>query len=315
VLALVREAGFDADALAREIGAPSLSARLLPAQAETLLARTLDRIGDPDLGLRLGAVVRPELFGIAGFAAMAAPTFGEALERLARFKRMLWIDQLELETIEEGQRVRAVIAGELHARLRADFELAFVVAFGRMVTDRAELKPRRVELRGTAPAAPRRAKYEALFRCPVEFEQRFDEVIFSRVDLRRPLVSHSPELSTLFNEHAERLLAESGSERASERARAAVRRLLRGEVPGVGEVARALGMSVRSLQRKLTAEGTSFAALLEGTRQEVACELLTHTASDVAEISFMLGFSSPNSFHRAFRRWKRMTPGEYRRRG
>jgi AraC-like DNA-binding protein len=148
----------------------------------------------------------------------------------------------------------------------------------------------------------------------VSFGQLADEAVFGGADLRRPLVSHSPELSALFNDRAEELLAESGGERASERVRAALRRLLRGEVPDVQAVARANGVSVRSLQRKLLAENTSFAALLDETRRDLACELLARTSSDVAEIAFVLGFSSPTSFHRAFKRWRRTTPLEYRRR-
>jgi AraC-like DNA-binding protein len=309
-LILFREQGADVEALAREVGAASASARLSPAQAEELVKKALDRVGHPELGLRAGASVRPELFGVAGFAAMSAPTLGEAFARLARFKRILWIDTLALVPVGEGLSVRAVLASVSHARLLADFELAFVIAFARVVTNSPELVPVRVGVRGTAPSY--RQRYEALFRCPIEFDAPEDEVIFATSDLTRALVSHAPELAPLFDERAEQLLAESTSERAGERVRAALRQV-RGEVPYVRDVARALGMSVRSLQRHLSAEGTSFAELLDDTRREVAHELLVRTDSDLAEISFLLGFVSPDSFYRAFKRWWRTTPLAHRR--
>lgn len=310
-LMALHEAGIDAGGLARELGVASVSGRLPVTQAEAFLERALDHVEDPAFGLVAGADVQPELFSVAGYAAMTAPTFGEALARLARFKRMLWIDGLEFTRSDVDGRVRVLLAGHArHARLRADAELAFIVAFGRRLTRYRQLSPLRVELRGPAP--PHRQQYEELFRCQVSFECPADEALFAAGDLRRPLVSHAPELARFFGDQAERTLEEHAGGRVEGRVRAELRRAL-GEGPRIDAVAASLGTSARTLQRQLAAERTSFAALLDETRCEVASELLARTSVDMAEISFMIGFSDPNVFYRAFKRWRGVTPLAYRR--
>jgi AraC-like DNA-binding protein len=78
-------------------------------------------------------------------------------------------------------------------------------------------------------------------------------------------------------------------------------------------VARALGMSERTLSRRLAAEGTSFRDVLDRVRSETATALLHDPGLSIAEIMFFLGYSEPASFHRSFRRWTGKTPRSYRR--
>lgn len=312
MLFALREAGVDVDALARQVGAPSAGARLTMAQGDALLDLALAQVGDPAYGLVAGARIQPELFGIAGLSAMAAPTFGAALARIERYKRMLSTDALELRPQGDTTVVRVHLARpeSPHARMRMDMEVAFLVSFGRVMT-RTRIVPRVVRLRGPAPAY--RERYDALLGGPVEFQQPVDELAFSALDMARPLVSSSPELVELYGTRAEQLLAETGGADLVEQVRAVLGRLLNGEEPGIGEVSRVLGLSERSLQRKLGEAGTSFAELLTRARREIARERLAKTDIDLAELSFVLGFSDPNSLHRAFKRWEGMTPLEYRR--
>jgi AraC-like DNA-binding protein len=308
----LRELGVDADAIAREVGAESASARMTVAQADALLDRALGHIEDPSAGLRVGARIQPELFGLAGLSAMAAPTFGAALARIERYKRLCSTDAIVLVPEGDTTVVRVLVARpeRPHARLRVDMECAFLVCFGRVMT-RTRIVPRELRLRGPVPAY--HARYAALFSCPVEFEQPVDTLRFSALDLARPLVSGSPELGELFRAQAERTLAETGGGDLVEQVRAVLRRLLNGEEPTLASVARGLGVSERGLQRKLGEASTSFAELLTQVRRDIARERLAQTDIDLAELSFLLGFSDPNSLHRAFKRWEGMTPLEYRR--
>jgi AraC-like DNA-binding protein len=89
-------------------------------------------------------------------------------------------------------------------------------------------------------------------------------------------------------------------------------RLLGGHNPDLGEVAKDLGMSIRTLQRRMTEEGTSFRRLLSGARLELAKHYLLDPSLDVAETACLLGYEDPNSFFRAFREWEGATPGEWR---
>jgi AraC-like DNA-binding protein len=312
VLAALGEQGVDVEALARRMGAPTASAPLTEPQIDLLLLAALEQVGDTGLGLTLGTQVRPELFGVVGFAAMSSATYGEALARMARYKHMVTGDRLVLLRSEEVARVRALMAASdpRLRRLRVDGELSFLIAFGRKLTGR-HLRPRRVALRGPAPAHAER--YGAFFECPVEFDQPFDEMTLEAGDLELPQVSSDPGLFSLFEQKAEQQLAAAeGSEGTAVRVREALRELLRGSAPDIAVVARRLATSERSLQRHLEEEGTCFQQLLEEVRCELARQYLTTTDMELGELSFLLGFSHPNSLHRAFKRWTGKTPLEYR---
>jgi AraC-like DNA-binding protein len=318
VLFALDAAGVDVAAQLRAIGVdvprPYVSVRLATTEVELFLARSLDCVSDPEFGLLAGSRIRPELFGVAGFAAMAAPTLGQALALLARYKRMLWTDTIELSCTATGTTVRTTTrtVDPRHARIRADAELASVMAMSRLFTAVQELHPLRVSLRGDVVA--RRDSYEAFFLCPVLFGQTSDELLFATTDVNRPLVTSAPELLPLFEDEAERLLKESGGDDIVERVEATLRGQFRGHVPRIETVAELLGTSRRSLQRRLAERGRSFSSLIDEVRRQVACELLARTDVEIAEISFLLGFAHPNALYRAFRRWEQTTPIEHRRR-
>ncbi|HYO69663.1 MAG TPA: AraC family transcriptional regulator ligand-binding domain-containing protein [Archangium sp.] len=309
---LLTEAGVDVESIARRLGAPSASSRLTPAQMDALLDQALVATGNAAFGLEVGADVRPELFGVVGLSAMAAPTLGAALGRFERYKRLFALDTLELVPGRDATRVRVHLARPEGptARVRADMEMVFLVAFGRRMT-RTRVVPRCVHLRGPRPAHHERL--EAFFNAPVEHGQESDSLLLSALDLARPLVSSNVELSGLLGPRAEQLLVESGGQDVVEQVRAVLRRMLNGDEPCMQEVARALGTSERSLQRRLSGARTSFVTLLGEVRRELARERLVHTDMEMAELSFLLGFSETSAFHRAFKRWEGMTPLEYRR--
>ena len=77
-------------------------------------------------------------------------------------------------------------------------------------------------------------------------------------------------------------------------------------------IASQLGMSERTLQRRLKEEGTSFQALLDRTRHYLARELLRNTRVPLTDVALQLGFSEPSTFFRAFKKWEGMTPGQFR---
>ena len=132
----LRELGVDADAIARELGAESASARMTVAQADALLDRAFARVEDPAAGLRVGGRIQPELFGLPGLSAMAAPTFGAALARIERYKRLCSTDAIVLVPEGDTTVVRVLVARPeaAHARMRVDMECAFLVCLDRKST-------------------------------------------------------------------------------------------------------------------------------------------------------------------------------------
>jgi AraC-like DNA-binding protein len=324
LLVALDQAGVDVARLAASCGleAAALEGRLNPAQAGQFLSAVVAAVPDPGFGLTVGATVHPELFGIVGFTAMSASTYGEALARIGRYKRLTTGDGFELLPAGDCTTVRLHLsdAAAPYARYKVDAQLAFLVAFGRLLTRRA-IRPERVAV--TFPPPSYRDRYAAFFACPVAFAAPANEVTLCSADLALPLISASPELGPLFVEQAEASLGAAAEIALASptgptgemvhRTRSFLRGALRGEPPDLDTVAQRLVTSPRTLQRRLRAEGSSFQQVLADVRLELARHYLTRTRLDSAEISYLLGFSHPHSFLRAFRRWTGMAPEEYRR--
>jgi AraC-like DNA-binding protein len=311
----LRDAGVDLTSAARAAGiAPARmngAADLAPDELAGLLEAVFSGTGDAAIGLRLGACVKPELFGVVGLAAISAPTYGAALARCARYKRLLTDLRVDVERHGERTAVRVDIAGAHgpSSRARIDAELAFFVCFGRRMTE-APVSPLELWVRSARP--PHAAEYRRLFECPVRFGQRTDTLWIPTAALETPLLAADSEVHTLLAATADRHLEEL-SDRMTARVRAVVESLLPEGPPSIDSVARRLAVSERSLQRGLHGEGTSFTELVDETRRALARRYLEEDRFAAVEISYLVGFSHPNSFYRAFRRWTGTTPEAYRR--
>jgi AraC-like DNA-binding protein len=165
------------------------------------------------------------------------------------------------------------------------------------------------------PPPANAARYQEVLGCPVHFNADELRLVIPRAVFDRPLRRADEQLFDYLERHAQALL-----ERAVERdtASALVRqtlcaRLREGE-PRQGDVARALALSERTLQRRLTEEGTSFAAILDEIRAELARMYLGDPNLAVFEVAYLVGYSEPSAFVRAFRRWTGTNPREYRQR-
>lgn len=314
VIAL-RDAGVDLTSATRAAGiAPDKlngAAELEPDDLARLLDAVFSGAGDPAIGLRLGACVKPELFGVVGLAAISAPSYGAALARCARYKRLLTDLRVDIERHGERTAVRVDIAGAHgpSARARIDAELAFFVCFGQRMTE-TPVAPLELWVRPARP--PHAAEYRRLFGCPVRLGQSADTLWLPTAALDTPLLAANAEIHTLLASTADRRLEEL-SDRLTTRTRAVIESLLPEGAPSIDRVARRLAVSERSLQRGLRGEGTSFTELMDATRRALACRYLEEERFAIIEISYLVGFSHPNSFYRAFRRWTGSTPEAYRR--
>lgn len=136
---------------------------------------------------------------------------------------------------------------------------------------------------------------------------------FAAEDADLPLITRSQSLwDTLEPNFTEQLAQRIGSSTMSGRIKQALAEALPGGSTTVEDMARKLNVSKRSLQRRLTEEGTSFQALLNETRFEMSERYLKSSALSVPEISYLLGFRDTSSFFRAFHGWTGTTPGDYR---
>ncbi|WP_167772829.1 AraC family transcriptional regulator [Ramlibacter humi] len=318
LLDAIRDAGVDPASLARRLGIEpaSLETGVSFADVDRFMLAAWEALADPAFGLKAGSRLRPERFGIVGIAAMSSPDLGTALKRKARYNRLVWGDVYEVDRRGDRAtiRVACVLPPRPYAQARIDMELASLLTFSRLVTGR-EVTPVAVTVRQAAPAY--RRLYGETFGCPVTFEAEDDSLVLRASDLDLPLVSANSSVGAALvaaaEAHLGRMVAPVEEDGFRPRAAQAVRRLLRGSEPTLDAVADQLHMSSRTVQRRLAEHGLSFTALLDEARRESALDYLRGHSVTAEEIAFLLGFATPSSFFRAFKRWTGRTPEAWRR--
>ena len=190
--------------------------------------------------------------------------------------------------------------------------MGFLVRIAREATG-TSLAPREVHFAHSAPDDP--AEHRAFFQAPLTFEEPVNQLLFTREELTRPFRSADPALSGVACRRLEKMLKQLPPSDDSTAAR--VRRLLLESLAhggaSAGEVARELGMSERTLHRRLRAEKTSFRRILDALRGALSSDLLREPRIGIAEVAFLLGYSEPAAFYRSFRRWTGQTPLAFRR--
>ena len=266
----------------------------------------------PDFGLRLPSSVASHQFDVASAAALLSENFGEALARLARYKRLTCPEDIELSIDGTEARVRLLWlrAGSAVPSLVIDGAFAWLCQLASIGTGSQALRPTRIELT-RAPA------HEALlgqhFGCPIRFNAPSDLIVFAREALALPFTSHHPEMLDLMLPGLEAALqARAASASLTQQVREILAKRMRGQRPSVEAVAKELCVSPRTLQRRLEEEGASYQRLLDDVRQETARHLLSATELEPGEIAFVLGFEELNSFTRAFQGWEGTSPNRWR---
>jgi AraC-like DNA-binding protein len=169
-----------------------------------------------------------------------------------------------------------------------------------------------VELRGTARDA---SIYETHLGCAARFGARHHALVFAREDLDRPFLSPNADLFAVIAPQLDAELKKTRSAQAvGDRVKSVLQRLLAGRRPGIADVARELGLSARTLQRRLTEDGLSFQQLLQDARRELARHYLLNSALELNETAYLLGYEDAHSFFRAFQQWEGSSPGAWRSR-
>jgi AraC-like DNA-binding protein len=189
-----------------------------------------------------------------------------------------------------------------------DAFISLFVRFCRSLGGR-EFAPIRVSLSRPRPA--KAETFEAVFRCPLEFGAPADEIHLPRAAMDTPLETANADLARHNEEILERQLAQQDNS-IKNRARALLTGQLPQGEPSAELLAKSLNLSLRSLQRKLAAEGTSYEDLLSDTRCALALGYIRDPHYSISEVAYLLGFSDTSSFTRAFRRWTGQTPSAYR---
>ncbi|WP_109355731.1 AraC family transcriptional regulator [Sphingorhabdus sp. EL138] len=265
------------------------------------------------LPLRIGAAMRSDEFGAFGLAWKSAPNLHGSYLRSERYGRVLGnAESYSLEQSAEGVFYNLEKAGDgsLGMLLSNEASLSAVVAISQEVST-APFIPQTVFFKHSPRGDP--SVYAAHFGCPVHFESGRDALLVSEESLGAPNKLGDETIAKFFDHHLEQELARLADVNSLEkRVRLAVAQLLSEGVPTLSLIASKLGMSARTLQRRLSDRGQSFQKLVDLARQELAQQLLRDTEYSLAEIAFLTGFSEQSGFTRAFKRWAGQTPRSYR---
>lgn len=271
--------------------------------------------GSADVGIRLGQVSNPRLLGALGYAMVHAATGVEAIRLFDRFRRLV-SDTLAPEIDFEEDTVTFHLVWPPRVAVLHQFADAAFMGQISLLSDLCGL-PKGTHLAVEAfcqcsePPGPKRSE---LFGCPTHYGAPETRLVMRRDLLEQPLPRTDPSLFQYLERHAQAVLDQlPQSTDLAGRVRRIVIDSLRGGEPTPARIAKSLGVSERTLQRRLQGEGTTFARIVDGARRELSEHYLTDPNVAAFEVAFLLGYSEPSAFHRAFRRWTGKTPQEYRR--
>lgn len=314
------KSGLDDDHVLRTAGlsptsvAEAMSVLSLPT--EDAFWRALGREArDAAFGLRAARCLdRGALNGVE-YAMRTSATLGEALQTLERFARLLYRDR-RFGVRQEPDGGVSVIYESPHVEptgaMVADFALAAVVAICRDGA-RSAWSPRIVRLRHAPNVEPDR--YRSFFDAPVLFEAEENAVVIDPEHLEIPMREADPVLRSVLERYLRtELEAIDPAQSLEDAVRAAIARALPEQNADLETIADRVGLSSRVLQKRLQLASTSFQELLDRVRESQAKRLLLQAHVSLAGTALELGYSDVTAFHRAFKRWTGLTPGEFRRR-
>jgi AraC-like DNA-binding protein len=300
--------------------AASADSRVRGSRVERLWAFAVAQTGDEVIGLHMAEEYNPGALDILGYVVLSCGTIGEVLEKLARYARLL-NDGMRIDLVRDSRSatLRCTYVEGVDNYLLREPRHAIAATWGGLARELRRLAgtplhPTSVAFRHAAPrAAADRAEYARVIGGPVSFsaaEDRFTLPI-AYLDVRLP--SANATLLQVFEQHADAALRTIGEHDspASQVARVMSQKL-KGSAPALDEVAREMAMSRRNLQRSLRESGTTFQALLDEVRRDLAVRHLANPTTSAGQVGFLLGFSEPSAFHRAFKRWTGKSPSEYR---
>ena len=283
-----------------------------------LCERVAERADDPYVGLSIADALPPGSYGIVEYVVAASASVRDAVEALVKFQALA--SELAHTHVAHDPSTNTVTfehwidhPAARDATQLNEFSLATYYRLGQV---RLGFRPAFVVVHFMHDAPERRSELEDFFAAPIVFGAARNGLVIAAELLTRPLSLTDPQLFAILNERAERDLSRVAPATATiTDSLAVVYRSLLEQTPHraqVHDAARLLGLSVRSLTRRLGEEGTSFRAIEAEVKRALADEYLAATSKPIEHVATALGFANPSAFIRAYKRWTGMTPSRAR---
>ena len=309
---LLARAGLDPSALVDP------NARVPIANQFRLWLALGTRVPSPEFGFGVASRLGPGDFGVVDYVMRNCPTFGESLEARARYQRLLFDQEHELERVSYtddevvmGYYVPPPVVGLRHP---ADWVVAATCELSRQLSG-GRAQPLWIGFPHLEDGREAKLRERVGPGVELRFGLEHAAVSYPRSVLALTNVDADPRLATYVQADADCRLAAMPPTSHGDQVREAISgALIRGQRPKQAAVARTMGLSQRTLQRRLDELGMSFAKLVDEQRHQLALKWLDQARMNNSEIAFMLGYTNDTSFYRAFRRWTGQTPNSWKHR-
>lgn len=284
-----------------------------------LLKAGIELCDEPALALLFGEEVRMPDVSIVGLIGAAAGSAEEGRRQTNRYARLVFDeDDGDARDRVEFVRENGHVWVKFTSRVYAENPLITESGFARAVCGmRAMFKAERIPVTQPIPKAIHftyrepgyRAEYDRVFGVPLVFGSHANALLMGGEFLSLSLPRKNPYLSRLLTAHAEGLLEKlEGSKSTRGRVESLLAPTLPTGAANVDAIAKGLGVSRQTLFRRLKAEGVTFEKVLDELRRKLALQYLGAKRASVSETAYLLGFSDPAAFSRAFKRWTGRSP-------
>ncbi|MBK6683745.1 MAG: AraC family transcriptional regulator [Deltaproteobacteria bacterium] len=278
-----------------------------------VIGAALALVKDPGFPIDMAEHVAIDAYDVMGFATRSAPNLSAAVLVARRYQSLYTNSSVfEIDHDPRGLRVWMRPSGPLPlvARCATECVIAQITHMARTLAG-AHLIPRAVAFRHPCPRSVER--HLRFFGVEPQWDQPFAEVLFSPEDAVRPVVHADPSLHSFLLRAAEAALLEHRSPISIvEEARRIASELIPSGRLDIEAMAARLGLTSRTLRRRLVESGTSYLQVRDQVRWDLAVQYLSERDLPIAEIAFLLGFADERAFRRSFQRWTGRSPAQFR---
>jgi AraC-like DNA-binding protein len=312
---VLNRAGLDFDPL--DDAAPAYRDEISAMQYSRVYQSVLSLLQDETFGTAGSELVSPGAFRMMCYCIISCRNLGQAIQRASEFYRTFFDERSQLYANFSDQHARvgyrtSVREGQGRVAAADAYGLSMWHRFFGWLCGRP-ITLKRVDFTGDTPQ--RLEKYEALFGCPLNFNQGHDLLYFDSACLSWPVVHTEHSLREFLRTAPYQLLLMESDPRGnnlSAQVKAMIGHDFSEGFPAFETICRALSMSAPTLRRRLKREGTTFQQLKDEARCDAAKLCLDRPDLSINEVALQMGFTDPSAFHRSFKKWTRQTPGQFR---
>ncbi len=265
------------------------------------------------LGFKFGQAISPERWGILGYIAYTSNNLHDALQNQRKYQSLIGsigtpVTEQQSEKEQDNLLLKWLPAYHCSYHVVEEIITGWV-SMARQLTLN-QVQPSVIYF--SHPCYEDQNSYQVFFNCPVIFNHDFSGLKIAQQALTLPLTKSDPLINQVLCQQADHLLNAMVEQSPVESISQFISNQLPFGVPEIDDAANYLQISTRTLQRKLSDNQHTFTGLIDIIRHKLAISYLVHTDTKIIYITQMLGFSEQSAFQRAFKRWTKQTPKQYR---